>query len=75
MQLGFKATAANLLVVPPYAFACLVTLAVGYVGDRLGHRGYITLLVAFLSIGFLGPLHIALTNIPEGFLERDSWGI
>ena len=26
--------------VPVYVFACLVTLAVAVLGDRLGHRGY-----------------------------------
>ena len=39
-QLGFRATAANLLSVPVYVLACLVTFAVAILGDRLGHRGY-----------------------------------
>jgi hypothetical protein len=37
---GFRATPANLLTVPVYAFACLVTCLVGFLADRHGHRGY-----------------------------------
>ncbi|KAH9019978.1 MFS general substrate transporter [Lactarius pseudohatsudake] len=44
-QLGFKATAANLLSVPVYAWACLMTCAVGFLGDRLGSRGHINLVL------------------------------
>jgi MFS family permease len=39
-ELGFRATAANLLSVPVYVWACLVTNAIAKLGDRLGHRGY-----------------------------------
>ncbi|KAI0001903.1 MFS general substrate transporter [Russula vinacea] len=45
-ELGFEATAANLLSVPVYVWACLVTFAVSVLGDRLsprGYRGYINL--------------------------------
>jgi len=42
-QLGFKATAANLLSVPVYAWGCLVTVIVGFLGDRIGKRAYINL--------------------------------
>ena len=42
---GFEATAANLLSVPVYAWACLVTVGVGFLGDRIGYRGYINLYV------------------------------
>lgn len=40
---GFETTAANLLSVPVYAWACLVTVAVGFLGDRIGHRAWINL--------------------------------
>ncbi|KAL1719583.1 major facilitator superfamily domain-containing protein [Schizophyllum commune] len=40
-QLGYTATIANLLSVPVYVWACLVTLAIGFLGDRIGHRAYI----------------------------------
>ncbi|KAI0067785.1 MFS general substrate transporter [Artomyces pyxidatus] len=42
-QLGFEATAANLLSVPVYAWACIMTCIIGFLGDRIGHRGYINL--------------------------------
>ncbi|KAF8951108.1 major facilitator superfamily domain-containing protein [Flammula alnicola] len=55
--LGFKATEANLLSVPVYAWACLVTCAVGVLADRdsllvnsfffgIGLVGYIILIVS-----------------------------
>ncbi|KAJ3988696.1 MFS general substrate transporter [Lentinula detonsa] len=40
---GFKATPANLLTVPVYAFACLITCIVGFLADRWGRRGYFNL--------------------------------
>ncbi|EIN14101.1 MFS general substrate transporter [Punctularia strigosozonata HHB-11173 SS5] len=42
-SIGFEATAANLLSVPVYAWACIVTVGIGMLGDRLGSRGYINL--------------------------------
>ena len=47
LDTGFKATAANLLSVPVYAWACLITLFIGILGDRIGHRGYINLSVQY----------------------------
>jgi len=51
-QLGFEATPANLLTVPVYVFACIVTCLVGFSADRWGHRGYFNLV--FLCIGGAG---------------------
>ncbi|KAJ8520100.1 hypothetical protein ONZ45_g3024 [Pleurotus djamor] len=48
-QLGFKATKANLLSVPVYAWGCIMTCLVGFLGDRTGYRSIITL--ALFSIG------------------------
>jgi len=48
-QLGFNATPANLLTVPIYCVACLFTVLVGFLADRLGNRGYFTFI--FLTIG------------------------
>jgi hypothetical protein len=42
-RIGYKATPANLLSVPVYAFACVVTCLVGFSADRYGHRGYFNL--------------------------------
>jgi len=51
-QLGFKATPANLLSVPIYVFACILTCIVGYYADRIGNRGYFNLIC--LTIGMVG---------------------
>lgn len=48
---GYKATPANLLTVPVYAFACIVTCVVGFMADRYGHRGYFNMFV-FHNMGF-----------------------
>lgn len=42
-QLGFDATAANLLSVPAYVWGCILTCVVGVIGDRRGKRGYLNL--------------------------------
>lgn len=38
-QLGYTSTKAQLLSVPPYAVACLMTIFIGWVADRTGERG------------------------------------
>jgi len=56
-QLGFRATAANLLSVPVYVFACLITIATAILGDRLGHRGYRGYInLSFFGVAFVGYL-------------------
>ncbi|KAF5373271.1 hypothetical protein D9615_007392 [Tricholomella constricta] len=50
--IGYKATPANLLTVPVYVFACIITCAVGYTADRVGHRGYFN--IGFLCLGTAG---------------------
>ncbi|KAK0489229.1 MFS general substrate transporter [Armillaria novae-zelandiae] len=42
-QASYKATKANLLAVPVYALACIVTCIVGFSADRCGRRGYFNL--------------------------------
>ncbi|GLB41654.1 putative MFS general substrate transporter [Lyophyllum shimeji] len=49
---GFKATPANLLTVPVYVFAGLVTCIVAYFSDRIGHRAYFN--IGFLCLGAAG---------------------
>ncbi|KAF9073198.1 major facilitator superfamily domain-containing protein [Rhodocollybia butyracea] len=51
-QVRFKATPANLLTVPVYFFACVITCGVGFFADRWGMRGYFNLI--FLCIGAAG---------------------
>ncbi|CUA69510.1 putative transporter C1002,16c [Schizosaccharomyces pombe 972h-] [Rhizoctonia solani] len=51
-QLGYTATHANLLSVPVYAWACIVTVGVGYMADRIGNRGIFNLI--FFTIGMVG---------------------
>ncbi|KAH7912569.1 major facilitator superfamily domain-containing protein [Hygrophoropsis aurantiaca] len=61
-QLGFKATAANLLSVPVYVWACIVTVIVGFMGDRLGNRGYINLIL--FGTGLVGYIILITSRSP-----------
>ncbi|THV07658.1 MFS general substrate transporter [Dendrothele bispora CBS 962.96] len=47
-QLGFAATKANLLSVPPYAWGCVTTVLIGLLGDRMKNRR------AYVSLGLFG---------------------
>ena len=49
-QLGFKATPANLLSVPVYAVACIVTCVIGFFADKYGNRGYLTMYVLTICL-------------------------
>ncbi|KAL4255960.1 MFS transporter superfamily protein [Pleurotus pulmonarius] len=49
---GYQATPANLLTVPVYVFACIVTCCVGFAADRWGHRGLLN--IGFLCLGGAG---------------------
>ena len=49
-ELGYQATAANLLSVPVYAWACIMTVVVGFWGDRVKTRAWINLYVHVASI-------------------------
>ncbi|KAJ3876174.1 MFS general substrate transporter [Lentinula edodes] len=60
VQKGFKATPANLLTVPVYAFACLITCVVGFLADKWGRRGYFNLCVNFLPSLFRAAGYIIL---------------
>ncbi|KAL6310044.1 MFS general substrate transporter [Sparassis latifolia] len=61
-QVGFKATAANLLSVPVYAWACLVTIFVGFMGDRYVKRAYVNL--ALFTIGLVGYIILISSSTP-----------
>jgi hypothetical protein len=49
-QMGYTATRANLLSVPPYAVAAVVTVAVGWIADRTQQRGYCNIVISLFGI-------------------------
>jgi len=49
-QLGYTATKANLLSVPPYAAAAILTITVGWYADRTGRRGLCNIFICLLGI-------------------------
>ncbi|KAF8196442.1 MFS general substrate transporter [Pholiota molesta] len=51
-QFGFGATVANLLSVPVYVWACMLTCGVGMLADRTNSRGYINCF--FFGVGLVG---------------------
>jgi sugar phosphate permease len=53
-QLGYTATKANLLTVPPYAAAAIMTISVGWYADRTKRRGLSNIVMSLLGItGFI----------------------
>ena len=48
--LGYKSTAAQLLSVPPYAVAAILTISIGYIADRTRQRGICNICVSVLAI-------------------------
>lgn len=50
--LGFESTNANLLSVPPYALAAILTISLGYIADRTQQRALCN--IAASSIGIVG---------------------
>ncbi|KAF8902337.1 MFS general substrate transporter [Gymnopilus junonius] len=61
-QVRFTATPANLLTVPVYVFACIVTCTVGFLADRWGKRGYFN--IVFLCIGAAGYIILIASRNP-----------
>lgn len=47
---GFSTTQAQLLSVPPYAAACVVTVLVGWAADRTGKRGIFNIGTSLVGI-------------------------
>ncbi|KAL0951359.1 hypothetical protein HGRIS_008063 [Hohenbuehelia grisea] len=60
--IGFQATKSNLLSVPVYAWGCIMTCVVGFLGDRLGSRSYINL--ALFSVGLVGYIILIVSRTP-----------
>ncbi|KAH0838212.1 MFS general substrate transporter [Lanmaoa asiatica] len=75
-QVGYKATAANLLSVPVYVWSCIVTVFVGFLGDRLGKRAYINL--ALFGTGLVGYIILISSSNPAlsyfaCYLAASAW--
>jgi MFS family permease len=49
-QLGYKSTQAQLMSVPPYACAAVLTISVGYFADRTGQRGLCNIFVSLIGV-------------------------
>ncbi|CAF9908538.1 MAG: hypothetical protein ALECFALPRED_004668 [Alectoria fallacina] len=50
-SLGYTSTKAQLLSVPPYAAAAILTITVGYIADRTHQRGLCNICTSFLGMG------------------------
>ena len=51
MQLGYESTTtAQLLSVPPYALAAVLTVVIGYIADRTGQRGIYNIGVSVIGV-------------------------
>jgi len=48
--LGYTSTTANLLSVPPYAVAAVVTITVGFLADKARHRGSFNIGISIIGI-------------------------
>lgn len=55
-EMGYTSTTAQLLSVPPYAVAAVLTIAVGFTADRTRQRGWCNIAVSFLGIIGFGML-------------------
>ena len=61
--IGYKGTHAQLLTVPPYACAAVLTPIVGYIGDKTQKRGYLNM--ATVSIGIIGFILLLASGNPH----------
>lgn len=62
-ELGYKSTTAQLLSVPPYVAASILTVGMGFIGDKTSQRGICLMAVSPLSVIGFGLL---LSDIPVG---------
>ncbi|CRG91219.1 putative transporter C1002,16c [Talaromyces islandicus] len=49
-ELGYSSTHAQLLTVPPYAVAAVLTVAIGYIADRTRARGLCNIIVSVMGV-------------------------
>jgi MFS family permease len=61
--MGHSGTRAQLLSVPPYAVAALLTVSVGFIADRTRWRGYCN--IATVTIGIIGFVLLISTSNPR----------
>lgn len=61
-QLGFQTTAANLLTVPVYTCACIVTCVVGFWADKLQRRGIFN--IALFSVAGVAYIVLIVSRTP-----------
>ncbi|KAI6781904.1 uncharacterized protein J7T54_005114 [Emericellopsis cladophorae] len=61
--MGYSGTHLQLLSVPPYAVAALLTVAVGFLGDRTQRRGYCNM--ATVTIGMVGFIMLIASSNPQ----------
>ncbi|KAF8912987.1 major facilitator superfamily domain-containing protein [Gymnopilus junonius] len=61
-QLGFRATVANLLSVPVYAWGCFMTCVIGFLGDRIGTRSHINF--ALFGVGLIAYIILIVSRSP-----------
>jgi len=49
-ELGYTSTRAQLLTVPPYAAAAIVTVTIGYIADRTRQRGLCNIFISLVGV-------------------------
>ena len=75
-NLGYKSTHAQLLTVPPYAVAAVMTITVGFIADRTQMRGYCNMVMALFGIvGFSMLIGSANPHIQYGGVFLGALGI
>jgi hypothetical protein len=62
-ELGYANNAAQLMTVPPYAFACLCTIMGSYFADKAGQRG--VFLLGFELIAIVGFIMLITNDVPH----------
>ncbi|KAF8472823.1 major facilitator superfamily domain-containing protein [Kalaharituber pfeilii] len=66
-ELGYTSTKAQLLSVPPYAAACILTIIVGWLADRYNKRGVFNIGISLLGVlGF--SILLGSRNIPLSYV-------
>jgi MFS family permease len=75
-EMGFAATQAQLLSVPPYAAAAVMTISIGFIADKTGQRGLCNMGVSILGIaGFAMLLGSQVAHVKYGGTFLAALGI